>query len=60
MNVTVSDAFAFRVAGMLLDRDGYTDNLAGGQVPGVSSEIDGRDLYSVRASATWRGAERCS
>ena len=58
MNVTVSDAFAFRLAGMLLDRDGYTDNLAGGQVPGVPSEIDGRDLYSVRASATWRLGDR--
>jgi outer membrane receptor protein involved in Fe transport len=27
------------------------------QVPGVASEIDGRDLYSVRASATWRVTE---
>jgi outer membrane receptor protein involved in Fe transport len=54
INVTLSERFAFRLAGMSLDRDGYTDNLAGGQVPGVPSDFDGRDLYGLRASATWR------
>ncbi len=58
LNVTVNDALAFRIAGLSLERDGYTDNLAGGQVPGVPSDIDGRDLYSVRASATWRITDR--
>ncbi len=57
LNATVADRLALRLAGLSLDRDGYTDNLAGGQVPGVASEIDGRDLYSVRASATWRVTE---
>ena len=54
LNVTWADTLAVRIAGLSLDRDGYTDNLAGGQVPGVPSEIDSRNLYGVRASATWR------
>ncbi|MEE8307712.1 MAG: TonB-dependent receptor plug domain-containing protein, partial [Gammaproteobacteria bacterium] len=58
LNVPVNDSLAFRVAGLSLERDGYTDNLAGGQVPGMRDEIDGRDLHSVRASATWRISER--
>lgn len=58
LNVPVNDSLAFRVAGLSLDRDGYTDNLAGGQVPGISDEIDGRDLYGLRASAAWRITER--
>jgi iron complex outermembrane receptor protein len=53
-NTTWGDTLAVRIAGLSLDRDGYTDNLAGGQVPGVPSEIDSRNLYGVRASATWR------
>lgn len=58
LNVPVNDSLAFRVAGLSLERGGYTDNLAGGQVPDMSDDIDGRDLHSVRASATWRIAER--
>ncbi len=54
MNFNVVDSFAIRLAGLFLDRDGYTDNLAGGQVPGVPNEIDGRDLFSIRTTAIWR------
>jgi outer membrane receptor protein involved in Fe transport len=58
LNLPVSDSLAFRVAGLSLDRDGYTDNLAGGQVPGIGDDIDGRDLYGLRASAVWRISDR--
>jgi len=58
LNVTLGDALAVRVAGLTLDRDGYTDNLAGGQVRGVPDDIDGRDLYGVRASLAWRATDR--
>ena len=54
LNVPINEWWAFRIAGLSLNRDGYTDNLAGGQVPGVAKDIDGRDLYSVRVSSTWR------
>ena len=54
VNASFADTVAVRIAGLSLDRDGYTDNLAGGQVPGVPSDIDGRDLWAVRASAAWR------
>ena len=33
VNLPLSDVFALRIAGLSLNRDGYTDNLAGGQVP---------------------------
>jgi len=58
VNFPVSDTLALRIAGLSLERDGYVNNLAGGQVPGVSDHIDSRDLYSVRASAVWRLSER--
>ena len=54
LNVPVSDSLAFRVAGLSLERDGYTQNLAGGQVPGIADDLDGRDLYSFRATGVWR------
>jgi len=57
VNLTPSDRFAVRVAGMTLNRSGYTDNLAGGQVPGVSGDLDDRDLWAVRLTTTWRPTE---
>ncbi|MBT4160375.1 MAG: TonB-dependent receptor [Gammaproteobacteria bacterium] len=45
-NVPMGDSMAFRMAGIFLDREGYTDNLLGG-------DIDGRDQWSVRGSFRW-------
>ena len=39
-NVPMGDSMAFRMAGIFLDREGYTDNLLGG-------DIDGRDQWFV-------------
>lgn len=47
VNVPVGDTLALRVAGLYLNRDGYTKNLYDG------SRIDDRDLYSVRGSLRW-------
>ncbi len=58
VNLPVGDRFALRIAGMGLQRDGFTENLAGGQVPGMDNDIDGRDLYSYRVSARWLPTER--
>lgn len=46
VNVPLNDTMALRFAGIFLDREGYTDNLLGGN-------IDGRDQWSVRASYRW-------
>lgn len=44
----------------MLERDGYTDNLAYGQVgtdgstlTGIDSEVDGRDITTFRVTAKW-------
>ena len=57
LNVPLSEAFAFRVAGTGLKRDGYIENRAGGQVPEVDADLDGRNQYAVRASALWQISE---
>jgi len=64
-NFPISDNFAIRVAGMSLERDGYIENLAAGQVANngvgagidtianIDSNIDGRDIESFRITAAW-------
>lgn len=54
LNVPVTDALAFRVAGTALQRDGYIENKAGGQIPGVDDDLDGRDYYAVRVTGAWK------
>lgn len=44
INVPIGDSIGFRVAGMFLGREGYTENLYNGR------SIDGRELYSIRGS----------
>lgn len=46
VNVPLGETVAARIAGIWLDREGYTDNLLGG-------DIDGRDQWSVRGSLRW-------
>ncbi len=47
INIPLGDTLAVRLAGVYLNRDGYTTNLYN------NSKIDGRDLYSVRGSLRW-------
>ncbi len=47
INMPVSDTLAVRVAGAIIQRDGFTENVATG------NRIDDRDVYSVRGSVRW-------
>ena len=47
VNIPLGDTMAFRVAGIYLNRDGYTKNSF------LNTRIDDRDLYSVRGSLRW-------
>ena len=73
INVPVTDNFAIRIAGMMLQRDGYTDNLGSGQVGvdgrvldrdlfgnSLSKKVDGRDQSEIRVTAKWEMTENAS
>ena len=60
VNLPLGDRVAVRLAGYKLDRDGYTENLAHGQVgtdgsmlSGIDESIDGRDIFAYRATIGW-------
>jgi len=64
-NLPLNDSVALRFAGYKLERDGYTDNTAGGQVgldgrtlPGIDDNVDGRDLFSYRITGKWDMSDR--
>ncbi len=60
INLALSERLSFRAAAMHLKRDGYTENLAAGQIgtnrhgqglnplQGIDDDIDGRDYYAFR------------
>lgn len=52
VNMPLGDNAALRVAGSMLQRDGYVDNLTTG------NDIDDRDLYSIRASLAFEPTDR--
>ena len=52
INIPLGDQFAIRVAGLWLDREGYTDNKYTG------NDVDGRDQYSLRGSLRWTPGDR--
>ena len=54
IGVPLTDNLAVRLAGMSLERDGYIENLAYGQIPGIDKDMDGRDLYAYRATVEWQ------
>jgi iron complex outermembrane receptor protein len=65
INIPITDTFAIRAAGMWLDRDGYTKNLAfnqqqevGIELPLASKRVDGRDLWAGRLTAEWAISDR--
>ncbi|SEH11953.1 TonB-dependent Receptor Plug Domain [Sphingopyxis sp. YR583] len=47
VNIPLGDTMGIRVAGIYLNRDGYTKNSF------LNTRIDDRDLYSVRGSFRW-------
>ena len=47
VNLPISETFAARVAGIYVNRDGYTRNTF------LNTRIDDRDLYSIRGSLRW-------
>ncbi|MBL9068139.1 MAG: TonB-dependent receptor [Sphingopyxis sp.] len=51
VNIPLGDNMAFRVAGIYLNRDGYTRNAF------LNTRIDDRDLYSVRGSLRWEPSD---
>ena len=60
VNLPLGDRVGIRLAGFQLSRDGYTDNLAYGQVgrdggtlSGISETVDGRDILAYRATIAW-------
>lgn len=67
LNVPITDTFAIRAAGMMLNRDGFIDNVAYGQtgsggqtLRGINSDLDGRDIWAARISAAWDITDRAS
>ena len=52
LNLPIGDRAALRVAGSLLQRDGYVDNLVTG------NDIDDRDLYGLRATLAVEPTDR--
>ncbi len=52
INLPIGETLGLRVAGVYLNRDGYTENLFNG------GDLDGRDLYAVRGSLRWEPSDR--
>ncbi|WP_300390620.1 TonB-dependent receptor [Henriciella sp.] len=52
VNVPLGEIAALRVAGSMLQRDGYVDNIVTG------NDIDDRDLYSIRATLAVEPTDR--
>ena len=51
INVPLGETLGLRVAGTYLKRGGYTENVFD------DSNIDGRDLYSIRGSLRWKPSD---
>lgn len=51
VNIPIGDTLGLRVAGIYLNRDGYTKNMF------LNTRIDDRDLYSVRGSLRWEPSD---
>lgn len=50
-NLPLGDDMAFRIAGIVVDREGYTNNITTG------NSIDGREQYSLRGSFRWEASD---
>jgi outer membrane receptor protein involved in Fe transport len=58
INLPVGEKLAFRIAAMDLKRNGYSENKADGQVPGVDGDVDGRNITAFRITGEWRITDR--
>ena len=54
VNVPLTDTLAFRLAGAWTDRSGYDHNTV------TDKDVNGRNLYSTRASLAWQPSEAFS
>ena len=54
VNMPLTDTIGVRVAGVYLNRDGFTRNLFNGE------NLDGRDLYGIRGSIRWEPSDSTS
>ncbi|MDA0630770.1 MAG: TonB-dependent receptor [Proteobacteria bacterium] len=52
LNVPLGETFAIRAAGMMLQRDGFVENVYDGQ------DIDDRDMWAGRLSLNWTPSDR--
>ena len=66
-NLPFTDRMGLRIAGFKLDRDGYIKNLAygrtdanGNSLSGIDDDIDGRDLFALRATFAWDISDQAS
>ncbi len=60
LNLAFGERLAFRAAGMSLSRDGYIENKAADQLPGLSKDLDDRDIKAFRLTLEWRPSEAAS
>lgn len=51
LNIPLGDQLAMRLAGLWLERDGYSENLF------LGTDYDGRDQYSLRSSFAWEASD---
>ena len=51
VNLPIGETLGVRLAGVYLNRDGYTENLFNGE------DLDGRDLYGIRGSLRWEPSD---
>jgi len=56
VNVPLSPTLGFRLTGLVRERNGYADNLD----PSGVSELDDRDVWTVRGKLRWDATERIS
>lgn len=52
VNLPIGETMGVRLAGVYLNRDGFTENLFDG------GDLDGRDLYGIRGSLRWEPSDR--
>ena len=52
VNVPIGENFAIRAAGMMLNRDGFVENIYDG------TDVDDRDMWSGRLSLNWTPSDR--
>jgi outer membrane receptor protein involved in Fe transport len=58
LNLPLAEGVAVRIAGKALERDGYIDNKAADQLPGLKQDIDDRNIDVVRLTARWQPSDR--